>query len=389
VQTLVLTALAGLALGALVTWLTCRSTQASLSATLEAERRATADKLATLERFDARLKDSFSALSSQALKDNSHTFVDLATQLVRPVQDGLKLVDDKLQAFDKERAASAASLHEHLRQVALGQQQLQGETHNLVTALRAPQVRGRWGELQLRRVVELAGMQDHCDFGEQTTVATADGRTLRPDLTVKLPGDKVVVVDSKTPLEAYLDAMNATDEAERNLHLDRHARTIRDHVSDLAAKDYANQFTHAPDFVVLFIPGESFLSAACLRDPNLIEFAITKGVIPASPTTLITVLKAVAYGWQQERIAANAEQIRDLGQELYDRMATVADHLAKIRKGLETAVSSYNEAVGSIERRVLPTARKFRDLGVTQSEEIDLLDPVNTLPRLPSAPELV
>jgi DNA recombination protein RmuC len=220
-------------------------------------------------------------------------------------------------------------------------------------------------------------------------VATTDGRTLRPDLIVKLPGDKVVVVDAKTPLDAYLDAMNAPDEAARNTHLDRHARTIRDHVCDLAAKDYASQFTHAPDFVVLFIPGESFLSAACIRDPNLIEFAITKGVIPASPTTLITVLKAVAYGWQQERIAANAEQIRDLGQDLYDRMATVADHLAKIRKGLETAVSSYNDAVGSIERRVLPTARKFRDLGVTQRAEIDLLDPVDAVPRLPSAPELV
>jgi DNA recombination protein RmuC len=381
-----------------------------LLATLEAERQATADKIATLEQLEVRVKDAFGALTHRALQANNQTFMDLAKtvvtdlqssakadlatrqasidQLVKPVQEGLRLVDAKLQAFDKERAASAATLQENLRQVAHGQQQLQGETQALVTALRAPQARGRWGEMQLKRVVELAGMQANCDFVEQDTVHTDTG-DLRPDLIVRLPGNKMMVVDAKAPMLAYLDAVNATDEADRLRHLDRLAKHVRDHVTALAAKHYADQYAGAPDFVVLFLPGEAFFSAACQRDPALIDFAVGKGVIPASPTTLITVLKAVAYGWQQARIAENVEQIRDLGQELYQRVRVLADHLAKIRKGLDMAVSSYNDAVSSIEVRFLKTARQFGPLGAAQGTEIVELEPVSDTPRLPRATELV
>jgi DNA recombination protein RmuC len=230
-------------------------------------------------------------------------------------------------------------------------------------------------------------MEEHSDFVTQDHVETAEGR-LRPDLIVRLPGHKVVVVDSKAPLAAYLDAMEATDEAQRGAFLDQHARQVRDHITALSAKDYANEYTEAVDFVVLFLPGEAFFSAACQRDPSLIEFAVKRGVIPASPTTLITVLKAVFYGWQQERIGRNAEEIRDLGQELYARMRTVAEHLDRVRKGLDSAVSAYNDAVGSLEKRVLPTARRFRDLGAGTGEELPVLEPVDSVPRLPAAAEL-
>ena len=379
-------------------------------ATLEAERAAALEKIATLEEMEGRLRDAFGALSAQALQANTEAFAHLANarlaelqesakadltarqesidQLVRPVQEGLAVVDARLQAFDRDRAASAAAVQEHLRLVAEAQQHLAGETQALVTALRAPQARGQWGELQLRRVVELAGMVEHCDFVEQHTIHTDDAR-LRPDLVVRLPGRKAVVVDSKAPLVAYLDAIQATDERERGLHLDRHAKQVRDHVEALAKRDYADHVAEAPDFVVLFLPGEAFFSAACQRDPSLLEFAVTRGVIPASPTTLITILKAVAYGWQQERIAENAEQIRDLGHEMYERMRTLAGHLADIREGLEGAVGAYNKAIGSIDKRVLPTARKFRDLGAGPGEAIATLDRIDTGLRLPAAAELV
>src|ERR1035437_988256 len=303
------------------------------------------------------------------------------------IREGLERMGEQLAALDRERASSHAALHEHLRLMGEGQKLLADETETLVRALRAPQVRGQWGEMQLRRVVELAGMLEHCDFVEQATVSSADGR-LRPDLIVHLPGHKAVVVDSKAPLQAYLDAAEETDEAKRGAFLDQHARQVRTHIEQLAGKDYANELTEAPDFVVLFLPGEAFFSEACRRDPGLIEYAVNKGVIPASPTTLITILKAVAYGWTQEHIGENAERIRDLGIELYDRLRTTAAHLDTLRRSLAKSVESYNSAVGSLESRVLPTARKLRELGAASGEEMAVLEPVVTTPRALVAPEL-
>jgi DNA recombination protein RmuC len=267
------------------------------------------------------------------------------------------------------------------------QRELTAETSALVSALRTPTGRGQWGELQLQRVVELAGMVEHCDFSTQHSVNGDEG-TVRPDLVVRLPGEKVVIVDAKAPLNAYLDAINATDEAARNTALDQHARQVRTHVEQLAKRDYSDQFSEAPDFVVLFLPGEAFFAAACQRDPSLLEFAVGKGVVPASPTTLITLLKAVNFGWQQERIARNAEAIRDAGIALYDRMGTLAEHLSRIRRGLDTAVNAYNGAVGSIETRVLPMARRFRDLDLGNAREIEALETVAEPLRIPSAPEM-
>ncbi len=303
------------------------------------------------------------------------------------IREGLDKMGTQLAALEKERAASHAALHEHLRLMGQGQQQLADETETLVRALRAPQVRGQWGEMQLRRVVELAGMLEHCDFIEQANVSTTDGR-LRPDLIVHLPGHKAVVVDSKAPLQAYLDAAEETDEVKRGAFLDQHARQVRTHIDQLAGKDYANELAEAPDFVVMFLPGEAFFSEACRRDPGLIEYAVNKGVIPSSPTTLITILKAVAYGWTQERIGENAERIRDLGIELYDRLRTTAAHLDNLRRSLAKTVESYNSAVGSLESRVLPTARKLNDLGAASGVEIPALEPVDIAPRTPVAPEL-
>jgi DNA recombination protein RmuC len=302
------------------------------------------------------------------------------------IRDGLQRMGEQLAALAKERAASHAALHEHLRLMGESQRNLADETESLVRALRSPQVRGQWGEMQLRRVVELAGMQEHCDFAEQKTMSTADGR-LRPDLIVRLPGRKAVVVDSKAPLLAYLDAAEERDDLKRGALLDQHAKQVRTHIEQLAEKDYANELSEAPDFVVLFLPGESFFSEACRRDPALIEFAINRGVIPASPTTLITVLKAVAYGWQQERIGERAERIRDLGIELHDRLRTTAEHLDALRRSLSRSVESYNAAVGSLESRVLPTARKLRDFGAAHGDEIGILEPVDAAPRTPTMPE--
>lgn len=387
-----------------------RAERERLAAQLASEKDAAARTAQLLEQMDLRLRETFAALSSQALQTNNQVFLDLARssmgefqqaakadldarkqsieQVVTPIQSGLARVDEMLREFDRARVSGQAALQQHLTMLVEGQQRLTQETGALVRALRSPQGRGQWGEMQLRRVVELAGMVQHCDFIEQQTLTTPDGR-LRPDVIVQLPGHKTVVVDSKAPLDAYLDALEATDDEARNCHLDRHAKQVREHISRLSAKDYADQLPSTPNFVVMFLPGEAFFSAACQRDATLIEFAVSRGVMPASPTTLITMLKAVAYGWDQERIAQNAEAIRDAGLELYARLRTVAEHLGKLRKGLESAVTSYNSAVGSLESRFLPAARRLRELGVASGDEIEPVEPINSVPRLPAATELV
>jgi DNA recombination protein RmuC len=398
----------GLTIGGLVAWLAGRVTTARILARLDAERQGSAEKLALLAQTESKLREAFSSLSAEALRRNNQSFLELAQtklgelqqsatsdlerrrkavdDLVLPIHEALARVDGKLHEVEKERVASYAGLIEQVAAMARTQQALQAETGNLVKALRAPQVRGRWGEIQLRRVVEMAGMLDYCDFEEQATVASDDG-WLRPDLVVRLPGGKTVVVDAKAPMAAYLDAVDgAVEDGARQGLLRDHARQVRDHMIALGSKAYWNQFQPAPDFVVMFLPGETFFSSACQHDPSLIEFGVSQQVIPASPTTLISLLRAIAYGWRQERIARNAQEISDLGRQLHERIGTMAGHFDDLRRGLDRAVESYNKAMGSLETRVLTSARRFKDLGVT-SDELMAVPPIEQTTRAAAAGE--
>ncbi|HWH46040.1 MAG TPA: DNA recombination protein RmuC [Thermoleophilaceae bacterium] len=384
--------LTGIAIGAAVCWVLMR---ARVSVAEE--------RVALAEHAREQFRDTFASLSREALDQNNAAFLDRmkaelerskevagadldrrrkeVEQMVKPIGESLTKVDQKLEALERDRRQSHGALAQHLRSVTETSEKLRSETQNLVSVLRAPNTRGRWGEIQLKRVCELAGMLPHCDFTEQTTVRSDDG-ALRPDLVVKLPGGKEVVVDAKAPFSAYLDAVDATDLDVRKTHMQAYARHLREHVGRLAAKSYWSQFESTPEFVVMFLPSEALFSAALEQMPDLIEAGVEQHVIIATPTTLIALLRAVAYGWRQETIADSAREVSKLGRDLYERLGKLAGHFSKLGRSLDSAVKTYNDAVGSYESRVLVTARKFEEHGASaDGRSLDAPDQVERTTR--------
>lgn len=407
---IILVSLLAAATGALLSHLraqrqlnTLREEKARAEALLEAERQSHDERKASFEQARQQLGDSFNALAGEALKHNSNEFLKLAQEnlksfqlqaqgdltekekavenLVKPIREALERTDLQIRRMEQERKEAHGALTQHLATMAESHRLLQGETRNLVQALRRPEVRGQWGEMTLKRLAELAGMVEHCDFYEQEQVQTEQG-TLRPDMIVRMPDGREIVVDAKTPLDAYLTAVEAKTDEERDQALDHHTRKVRERVRELSAKGYWSQFKNAPDFVVLFIPGDQFLSAALERDRKLLEDALADKVILATPTSFVALLRAVAYGWRQESLAENAEHIRQVGEEMYARLATFADHLGKVGKSLDNSVSAYNKAVGSFDSRILPSARKFGEMGISHKKPVAELDPVEHSARL-------
>jgi DNA recombination protein RmuC len=415
---ILLSAIVALAIGAVVGWLAARPALARLESQIEKDRAVHAERLNAYQDAEARLRDSFQALSSDALRSNNQAFLHLAEtrlqqsrteatadidarkqaieELLKPMAKTLDQVDREIRESERRRTESGAQIAAQLRSLDTAGQDLRSQTARLVDALKRPGVRGRWGELQLKRVIELAGMLDRCDFEEQHTVSTPGlgtdpDRRLRPDVIVTLPGGKHVVIDAKVPLDAYLKALEAPDETARQALLADHARQVRTHLMQLSAKGYAAHVHPSPDFVVMFLPGEMFFSAALEADPSLIEFGVglEQRVIPASPTTLIALLRAVAYGWQQEAMEENARKISELGRNLYEATRKLGEHFETLGAKLKGALDAYNNAVGSLEGNVLVKARKFKEYQATSGgEEIKALEPIDRVPRMLQAAEL-
>jgi DNA recombination protein RmuC len=374
----------------------------ALQTRLEDERRASAEKLALLNSAEEKLTDVFKAISADALRDNNRSFLDLARQnlekfqqhakgdlevrqnaihdLLKPLKESLEKVDGRIGELEKTRAGAYSELREQVKVLAQSHMQLQSETGNLVKALRAPHVRGRWGEMQLRRVVEMAGMLQYCDFIEQETVNCEDGR-IRPDLIVHLPGGRTIVVDSKVPFDAFYESISTTDEEVRTSRLKDHARLVRNHIQSLSRKAYWESVQPTPEFVLLFLPGETFYNAALENDPKLIEDGVAQNVIIATPTTLIALLKAISYGWSQEQMTKNAQEVSNLARTLYDRLRVFTEHFGDIGKNLDRALEAYNKGVSSLERRVLVTARRFKERGAIAGDEIEILEPIDKAAR--------
>jgi len=399
----------GLAVGSLITWLIWRRKQrnlaekiAGLEASLKNQEVLQAEREAAFEVANTKLTRAFSDLANQSLKSNSENFLRLAEQnlgthqekakrdlserekaveaLVKPIREALEASQKQITELERSRSEAYGGIKSQLEAMQLSQISLTKETQNLVKALRRPEVRGRWGEITLRRLVELAGMVEHCDFVEQVHTV-GDGQVIRPDMIVRMPDQRELVVDVKTPLDAYLEAAEAADDAQRKLGLERHAKNVRAHIRLLASKAYWNQFDESPEFVILFIPGDQFLSAALSEQPDLIEYALSEQIILATPTSIVALLKAVAYGWRQLALADNAKEIRILAEDLYGRLATFVTHMNRVGRQLASSVENYNKAVGSLERSVLPGARKFVDLGVHAKKEVEKLETLEPVPR--------
>jgi len=394
--------LAGLVLGAVVAWLILRRRQVDLQKQIKNQESMQQEREIALEAANAQLTRAFSELANQSLKSNSESFLRLAEQnlgthqekakrelserektvenLIKPIRDSLEASQKQISELEKSRSEAYGSIRSQLEAMQQSQQSLTKETHNLVKALRRPEVRGRWGEITLRRLVELAGMVEHCDFQEQVH-SVGEGQIIRPDMIVRMPDRRELVVDVKTPLDAYLEAVEAENDAQRKLGLERHAKNVHSHIRLLASKAYWEQFEESPEFVILFIPGDQFLSAALNEKPDLIEYALSKQIILATPTSLVALLKAVAYGWRQLSLADNAREIRSLAEDLHARLGSFVGHMNRMGRQLASSVETYNKAVGSLERSVLPGARKFVELGVHEKKAIEKLESLEPVPR--------
>lgn len=392
----------GLALGILVALLVTRRRRADLESRLKSQETLEEERQQAFDAANAKLARAFAEVSNRSLRDNSESFLRLAEQrlsvqnerakrelgerekavesLVKPIRDALEASKRQIDELEKARSEAYGSIRTQLEAMQASQLTLKQETQNLVQALRRPEVRGRWGEITLRRLVELAGMVEHCDFLEQVHTS-AESQVIRPDLIVRMPDQRELVVDVKTPLDAYLAAVEAADDAQRKLGLERHAKNVRAHIRMLASKAYWEQFDESPEFVILFIPGDQFLSAALNEQPDLIEYALSQQIILATPTSLVALLKAVAYGWRQLALAENAKEIRILAEDLYGRLGTFVGHMNRVGRQLASSVENYNKAVGSLERNVLPGARRFVELGIHEKKEIDRLETLDPVPR--------